>query len=229
MRERWRNLVLPFAVDDRVVERVFAELMARYGGNGTFDSSALLSGPTLSTGRFYHNLHHIQAVLNHIQPFLRQARKPVALQLAAWFHDVVYDAARHDNEAQSARYAREVLAKLGLPEAVICEVERLILLTARHETTTSTSSVNAVSDIDGQILIDADLAILAADAEQYDIYAQAIRQEYAHVADEAYRAGRAQVLRRLGERPFLYYLPEHQSWEATARANLARELSALTI
>jgi predicted metal-dependent HD superfamily phosphohydrolase len=203
MWERWQRLVLPYTRSDGVVERVFLDLRERYGDNG----------------RFYHNLHHIEAVLSYIQPFLLRAENPIALQLAAWFHDVVYDVKRHDNEAQSALYARRVLVDSGLPDTVIDEVERLILLTFRHET--------AVSDKDGQILIDADLTILAAEPAQYDAYAQAIRQEYAHVPDEAYRVGRAQVLRRLVERPLLYYLPDHQSWEAQARQNIQRELNKL--
>lgn len=204
MRERWLDLVLPFAVDKDFVAGVFESLVVRYGENG----------------RFYHNLHHIESVLDHIQPLLDRSENRVALQLAAWFHDVIYDAQRHDNEAQSVVYARRVLTDLKLPEAVICEVERLIMLTAGHKT--------AVSDEDGHILLDADLAILAAEPGEYDVYAQAIRQEYVHVPDEAYREGRAQVLRSFGERPFLYYLPEHQSWKLKARANIQRELASLS-
>ena len=204
MREGWLELVLPFAVDADVVGVVFGELVDRYRDNG----------------RFYHNLTHVEAVLNHVQPYLSQAKNPIALQLAAWFHDVIYDATHHDNEAQSALFARDVLTELHVSQAEIDEVERLIWLTVKHET--------AVSDLDGQILIDADLAILAAEPAQYDAYAQAIRQEYAHVPDEAYRVGQGQVLKRLEERPFLYNLPEHQSWEAAARANLAREIQFLT-
>lgn len=203
MIARWRVLFSPREVDDALVETAVADLYERYSENG----------------RFYHNLAHIESVLNHIQPFLANTHNPFALQLAAWFHDVIYDAARHDNEVQSALFAREFLAKLGISEDEISEVEQLIMLTAGHET--------SFSDIDGHILLDADLAILAAELAQYDTYAAAIRQEYAHVPDEVYRVGRAQVLRQLAERPFLYYLPEHQRWEAAARANLGRELSVL--
>jgi predicted metal-dependent HD superfamily phosphohydrolase len=209
--ERWQDIVLPFAKSNELVKRAFEDLKVRYGENDNFDK--------LSTGRFYHTLHHIQAVLDYIQPFLTQAQHPVALQLAAWFHDVIYDPTRHDNEAKSALYAQQALEKLGFSSAVCLEVERLILLTVGHET--------AVSDKDGQILIDADLAILAAEPAQYDAYAQAIRREYAHVSDEAYRVGRTQVLKGLGKRPFLYYLPDHQGWEAKACQNIQRELNKL--
>lgn len=199
----WRALVLPFVDEDEVIEAVYLELVRQYEENG----------------RFYHNLHHIESVLKHIIPFLSVSSNLLALQLAAWFHDVVYDARRHDNETQSAVFARVSLTEMGLAEPDIYEVERLIMLTAGHET--------AVSDKDGHILLDADLAILAAKSEQYDAYAHAIRQEYAFVPDESYQEGRSNVLRKLAERPFLYYLPEHQNWEAKAKENMQRELNSL--
>jgi len=205
MENRWQDLVSPIQDDQQLVEVAFDGLVARYGENG----------------RFYHNLHHIESVLDHIQPFLAQSENRAAIQFAAWFHDVIYDAQRHDNEAQSALFAQESLAKLGLQETEISEVERLIMLTYGHKT--------AVSDKDGQILLDADLAILASEPAKYDVYAQAIRQEYAHVPDMAYRVGRTQVLKSLGKRPFLYYLPEHHNWEPRARENMQRELAALKV
>jgi len=211
MLAQWQALVLPLARDPQVVEAAFVDLCERYGENG----------------RFYHNLAHIQHVLSHVRSCLAQARNPAALQLAAWFHDVVYDPRRHDNEAQSASYARQILSEWGVPAADVAEAARLIGLTAGHKTATLAGSVQAVSDTDGHIFIDADLAILATEPAQYDAYAAAIRQEYAHVPDAAYRQGRAQALRQFSERPFLYHLPAHRHWEAAAQANLRRELSAL--
>ncbi len=211
MTDHFRALFLSYDVNIALVETAVSDLYERYSENGHFSR--------LSAGRFYHNLAHIEAVLNHIQPCLSQAQNPVALQLAAWFHDVIYDAACHDNEAQSAAYAQQVLTELQVLQADIDEVERLIMLTAGHEA--------SFSDLDGHILLDADLAILAAEPAQYDGYAQAIRQEYAHVPDETYRAGRMQVLRRFAERPFIYHLPEHQNWELKARENIQQELDLL--
>ena len=183
---------------------VAAELQARYAADG----------------RFYHTLAHIHDVLQHIYPHLAQARQPLALQLAAWFHDAIYDPRRHDNEAQSAAYATAVLSQFALSPAIIDDVARLIALTERHET--------AVTDTDGHILLDADLAVLAADPARYDAYAGAIRQEYAPAPEAAYRQGRAAVLQRLLARPLLYHLPAHADWEAPARLNLRREMAQLT-
>ncbi|SCE75115.1 hypothetical protein GA0074695_0817 [Micromonospora viridifaciens] len=87
---------------------------------------------------------------------------------------------------------------------------------------------HTVDDPDGALLCDADLAVLAAPPDAYDHYAAAIRDEYAHVADADFRAGRAAVLASLLALPALYRLPAlHRRWEAVARANLSRELAAL--
>jgi predicted metal-dependent HD superfamily phosphohydrolase len=99
-------------------------------------------------------------------------------------------------------------------------VARLVGLTAGHAT--------EADDPDGELLCDADLAILAADDRAYATYTDAIRREYAHVPEDAFRDGRAQVLKALLELPSIYRLdPLRAAWEAKARANLSRELEVL--
>jgi predicted metal-dependent HD superfamily phosphohydrolase len=144
------------------------------------------------------------------------------VRLAAWMHDAVYDprALGDANERDSAEFAEGLLATLGVPAVVTAEVARLVGLTAGHATT--------AEDPDGELLCDADLAILAGDEPRYGEYTAAIRREYAHVPDDAFRAGRAQVLRALLELPSIYRLPPlRRAWEAKARANLANELKTL--
>ncbi|MFE3454781.1 hypothetical protein ACFXJ8_38250 [Nonomuraea sp. NPDC059194] len=81
-------------------------------------------------------------------------------------------------------------------------------------------------DANGAVLCDADLAVLGGD--DYAGYAAAVRQEYAHVPDELFRLGRAQVLRRLLAAPRLYRTAlGHDLWEARARASLTAELATL--
>jgi len=105
-------------------------------------------------------------------------------------------------------------------EARIAEVERLVLLTAGQDV--------APGDANGSVLCDADLAVLASPPAAYAAYASAVREEYRHVPDEAFAAGRAAVLERLLALPALYRLPElAERWTAPARANLAAELTLL--
>lgn len=171
-------------------------------------------------GRAYHTLTHIGAMLAVVNEFVDAASDPLVLRLAVWFHDVIYDARRTDNEAESAHYARRVLNTAALPPPTLAAVERLILATKTHEA--------ASDDGDAALLLDADLAVLGAAPADYDRYAQAIRQEYAWVPDDRYREGRRKVLNGFLERPRLYHTPAlFARLEQTARANLTRESESL--
>lgn len=166
--------------------------------------------------RRYHTLDHLAAVLAVVDRYADLARDADAVRLAAWFHDAVYDPRAGDNEERSAALAETELAGSVAPGAV-AETARLVRLTAGHTV--------EPGDANGALLADADLAILAAAPADYDRYARAIRAEYAHVPDDAFRAGRAAVLAALAALPSLYrVVPERAEWEARARTNLAREL-----
>jgi predicted metal-dependent HD superfamily phosphohydrolase len=173
-----------------------------------------------SGGRHYHTLGHVADMLETVASLRRAAPPGPALLLAVWFHDVIYDPRAADNEEKSAAHAREVLQPLRVPEHILAETARLILLTRTHRATPE--------DADGAVLLDADLAVLGADAPAYDRYARAIRQEYAWVPEEDYRKGRARVLQGFLERPRIYRTSAMFEWaEDRARQNLRRELESL--
>ncbi|NEK57645.1 metal-dependent phosphohydrolase [Geodermatophilus sabuli] len=168
--------------------------------------------------RRYHDLAHLAAVLGLVGELASAATDPSAVLLAAWYHDVVYDPRRADNEQVSAERARAGLRGL-VPDARLDEVVRLVLLTAGHDP--------AEDDADGAVLCDADLAVLAGPPDAYAGYASAIREEYAHLSDEEFTAGRIAVLEHLLGLPALYRTAAAQPWTETARANLAAELVLL--
>jgi predicted metal-dependent HD superfamily phosphohydrolase len=171
--------------------------------------------------RHYHTLAHLRDVLSIIESLHDQARNLPAIELAAWFHDVIYDPRSQDNEERSAAYAQAMLEQWQVAGPLIQQVSRLILATKHHQ-------VDA-DDVDGQILLDADLAILGAEDARYADYARAIRQEYAWVADEAYRIGRRKVLQSFLRRERIYLMDSlHATREAPARRNLQSEIDALS-
>jgi predicted metal-dependent HD superfamily phosphohydrolase len=185
-------------------------------------AGAYLLGRWSEPQRQYHDVTHLSAVLDVVDRLAALAPHPDRVRLAAWLHDAVYDprALGDANERDSAEFAEGLLTTLGTPAEVAAEVARLVGLTAGHETT--------AEDPDGELLCDADLAILASDDDRYAEYAAAIRREYAHVPEDAFRAGRQQVLRALLELPSIYRLPPlRDAWEAKARANLENELKTL--
>jgi predicted metal-dependent HD superfamily phosphohydrolase len=166
--------------------------------------------------RRYHDIGHLADVLSIMDEYGPTAE----VRLAAWYHDAVYDPRASDNEERSARLAVDALDALGVGGRA-AEVARLVRVTATHDPDPG--------DVNGVLLCDADLAVLARPDDRYDRYAAAIREEYRHVPDDAFRAGRAAVLRHLLDLPVLYRTPElRERWEAAARANLHRELDALS-
>ena len=168
--------------------------------------------------RRYHDLHHLAAVLGLVRELGAAAADPAAVALAAWYHDVAYDPRRDDNEQVSAERARAGLRGL-VPAERLEEVVRLVLLTGGHGA--------APGDANGAVLCDADLAVLASPPEAYAAYASAVREEYGHLSDEAFTAGRTAVLESLLALPALYRLPATAGWEPRARANITAELGLL--
>jgi len=172
------------------------------------------------SGRAYHNLDHVMAMLDAVSGFAEDLHDPVAVRLAVWFHDAVYDPRRNDNEEESAAYASVALSRAGALPTLLPTIERLILATKTHQT--------PLDDTDCHILLDADLAVLGSSEADYDRYARAIRAEYAWVPEQDYRAGRKKVLEGFLEHDRLYYTEAlFNTHEAAARANLRREIESL--
>ncbi|MEV5830290.1 HD domain-containing protein [Spirillospora sp. NPDC052242] len=196
--ERWVALAGPHT------RHIGAELDARYG----------------EPHRRYHTREHLAAVLDLVEELADHAASPDVVRLAAWFHDAVYDPERADNEERSARLADRMLTDTDLSPDDVAQVVRLVELTAAH--------APGPGDRDGQVLCDADLAILGAEPDAYAAYAAAVREEYAFVPDELYRAGRAQVLGSLLALPSLFNTPPARArFEMTARHNIQTELALL--
>jgi predicted metal-dependent HD superfamily phosphohydrolase len=214
----------------RAVSEMERELRARWAadvgtGSATDDALRALLVRHAEPHRRYHTARHVAHVLRAVQRLAEPAGldEPTArtVRLAAWYHDAIYDprAAAGDNERASAALARRALGALGEPEAVVAEIERLVVLTAGHEP--------ATDDRDGQLLVDADLDVLSAEPAVYDAYRRGVRTEYAHVDDDGWRTGRAAFLRGMIARPRLSLLDAEPAREPRARANLAAELAGL--
>jgi predicted metal-dependent HD superfamily phosphohydrolase len=172
-------------------------------------------------GRHYHDGRHVLACLEAFDNFPGNVRDNDAVEMALWYHDAVYDvrAAPGKNEADSAALYRHEFGLLvrGLIEEDA--VRRLILATRHHA---------EPGDGDEALIMDIDLGTLVAKPARYDLYADEIRQEYAHVPEDAYREGRGAVLRGFLERKRIYQTRHFRKLlEKQARQNLQRELMAL--
>jgi predicted metal-dependent HD superfamily phosphohydrolase len=206
LEARWCSLLDRLGVGAGAAAPTFAELVRAYS----------------ESSRHYHTLDHIAALLDLLDQYSEGLADLSAVELAIFFHDAVYVPTRSDNEAESATLARERLTALGLPAGLIVRVANLILAT-RHE-----NERVEQQDADLELLLDLDLAILAADRSIYAAYARSIRSEYAVYPDEVYRPGRRRVLGQFLARPRIYQTSRlHSLWDAAARANLTWELAEL--
>jgi predicted metal-dependent HD superfamily phosphohydrolase len=201
----WNMLSGRFGAGLEAIDRVWGSVVRKY-----------------SVGdRFYHNLGHIAEMLRLIKSHQEQIQDYESVCFAVWFHDVIYDTRRRDNEERSAEFAGEAMQHLHAPPEVIRRTKDLILATKRHQA----DGLNS----DAEVFLDADLSILGKPERVYLEYSKAIRREYAWVPESIYREKRKEVLQGFLTRERIYFNDDMRArFEAPARQNLARELLSMS-
>ncbi|HEV7145674.1 MAG TPA: hypothetical protein VGN48_01615 [Pedococcus sp.] len=177
--------------------------------------------------RSYHTAQHVAEMFEALAELADagevDASGATIARIAAWFHDAVYDpsAGQGLNELASAELATASLRGLGVGRAQVELVRGLVLATSSHELTSERTTA---------AFHDADLWILSSPPDRYAQYVAQVRLEYAAVPDDAFRAGRAAVLRPFLERASIFGTAwARDRWEDRARANLLGELDSLRL
>jgi len=209
LQDRWNDLWWRLGATSPEIPATGARLIAEHDG----------------PGRYYHTRVHLEDVLTKLDwaktALVESSELPPAergmlfdtVELALWYHDLVYDAKAKDNEAQSRDLFLTHAGYFKLPGALRENVARLIDITAHHK--------DAVT-LDERLLTDCDLAILGAPPPAFARYDANIRKEYAHVPAAAYRMGRRKVLKGFLDQPSIYKTRAfQQAFEAQARLNLS--------
>jgi predicted metal-dependent HD superfamily phosphohydrolase len=197
----WKTLCNKYTTDQPMIEKCFAELAKAY----------------TEKQRHYHTLEHIASMIAEILECKDPLINKNTLLFATWFHDIIYDPKKNNNEQQSAALAVERLSELQVPQEMILRIEKLILATANHVAGASTPELN--------FFLDCDLKILGAAPDKYQEYAAAIRKEYRHVPSFIYKRERKKILQRFMASPTIYrtiYFQER--YEQQARINLLNEI-----
>jgi len=180
------------------------------------DALAALVEAYTGPDRHYHNLGHVLDCLDKLDCLEGPSLHRAEVELALWFHDVIYDARASDNEFRSAELARSVMQSQNVPELGAERVVRLILATA-HSAEPETE--------EEQLICDIDLSILGETPERFRLYDEQIRLEYAWVVDAVYRQKRSQVVESFLRRPHIYRTEFFFGrFEVSARINLHRLL-----
>jgi predicted metal-dependent HD superfamily phosphohydrolase len=205
LKARWRTHV-------QMLGNFSADLVGR-----TFDN---LCKSYSEPHRHYHTLAHLTALFDCLEKHGEEIADAPRVAFAAWYHDIVYDPRRGDNEAKSAERAMKELADLGAEGALRSHVVQLILATKNH--------MAGGRDYDDDIFLDADFAILGAPEAEYRRYAHDVRAEYAHLDAAAWKAGRGAFLKKLAAAPRIFRTGIFEGeYAEQARKNIAWELAAL--
>ena len=169
--------------------------------------------------RAYHNLDHIAACLFVFDQVRGLAEDPDAVEAALWLHHAVYFPEKFDNEEQSAFVGRTVLGLIGAPAWFVGEVEGNLLAT-RHSGEPARGDAALTADID--------IAVLGADAGEYERYRRAVYEEFSFADEELFVRGRLAFLERQLEKWRIFWTPYFfRELESRARANLEGERDEL--
>lgn len=202
--QRWISTWANLGIENELLPTFFRAIIAAY----------------TDSGRHYHTLRHLCDIFTLLDQYRYQLENPLAVDLAVFYHDIIYSTYNHDNEERSAKYAQQDLQLLGCSTNLINLVTDLITATKQHKPLQQTN--------DFYCFLDADLAILAAPPDTYKQYTKNIRQEYSSVPNLLYRQGRAKVLRAFLERASIYYFSDmHKQFDPIARTNMLDELAML--
>lgn len=170
--------------------------------------------------RHYHTLHHLENLLNELSEVKPQIQNWDTILFTLFYHDVIYNTLKSDNEQKSADYAEQKMLMLSVPVDIINNCKKQILATQSHVFST---------DSDTNLFTDADLSILGYSHEAYTKYYQNIRREYNIYPDLVYNPGRKKVLLHFLNMEKIYKTPYfYNKYESRARINLSEELKILS-
>ena len=200
LHDKWQAF-LPSDCDLSVSESVWNRLVDAYS----------------QPNRFYHNLLHIEQMVSVLE---QSGCRDKEVYLATFFHDYVYVAGYHENEAQSGAYAERSLVAMGFDPGVSVRVKTLVLHTATYGVRYKQHA--------GKALFDADMSILGQDETTYGEYSVSVRKEYSMLKDAEYNAARVEFLKGLLNLPSIYKLDWFkEQFEQQARTNIEAEIKLL--
>jgi len=168
--------------------------------------------------RNYHNLKHIKDCLEKCQ-LNEETRSNKELKLAIWYHDIVYNTFRKDNEEKSAQSATEFLGRQNVKQYSIIRVRNLIMATLHNKIPNNEEEA---------YMMDIDISILGSHTESYVQYTEKIRAEYYLVPWFLYKKKRIEILEKFLAKKNLYFTEYFKSrLELAARKNIENEIVKL--
>lgn len=205
-----------------VLKETFLELLKNYTGNErqTNELWIEIEKNYSSKKRHYHTLQHLDNLLAQLTLVKAEIKNWEAILFTLYYHDIVYNSLKSDNEEKSAQLAENRMKEVPVVYDTIAVCKKQILATKSHIKS---------SDSDTNYFTDADLSILGHTWENYSQYYKNVRKEYSIYPDLVYNLGRKKVLNhflsmdRIFKTDFFY-----NRFEAQAKQNLQNEIELLS-
>lgn len=203
LESTFKELLNSYQVDNEVIEKFWKEILTHYG----------------ETHRYYHNLTHLEDLLEQLNNVKKSIENWDILLFTLFYHDIIYNSLKKDNEEQSARIALARLREMGISENDQKSCYQQIIATKAHQ---------KALDRDINFFIDADLSILGRSKSSYEQYCQKIRKEYSMYPSFLYKRGRRKVVKHFLSMDRLFKTDYFfTKFEEQARSNLSNELQIL--
>jgi len=201
----------------------FRALWQRCLLDGASDDSAAIHRRLLDgyrePQRYYHTPHHIEHCLAWFDQCRSLVDDPDALELAIWFHDVVYEPGKPDNEARSAALYQHFADGAHANETRAL-VDRLIMATLHLG--------SDLDDGDASYMVDIDLSSFGLPWEDFLRDSENLRREAAHLDDAEFQHKAMSFYQSLRERERFFYTEFFATrLEARAHRNIERYLARI--
>lgn len=168
--------------------------------------------------RHYHTLAHLTHCLGELDFARDHVTEFNAIEMAIWFHDIIYHYGSRDNEILSVAFFRQIAAPT-MPAAFVDRVSEFIIAT-QHTGEAKDASVAFVVDID--------LSGFGLPWDDYLSDSDALRHEANGVSDEKYYQGKLRFLTELQRWPSLFQTTFFRNrLESRAQSNIARYSAGL--
>ena len=169
--------------------------------------------------RHYHTPGHVDHCLAQLDAARGEMQDPDSVELAVWYHDVIYDVERKDNEALSADLFERRATGVMPPERIRA-VHDLIMVTVHTRA--------APASLDQALMVDIDLSSFGLPWEGFLRDSVAVRKEYPHLSDEEFYPRQHDFLEGLLARSsFCFTEFFRRRHERRARENIERYLDIL--
>ena len=168
--------------------------------------------------RRYHTGNHIDHCLRQLDLGRDGIEDADAIEMALWFHDVVYDPKASDNESRSAdRFS--CLARDVMKPELERQIHRLIIITIHS---------NPPVSVDEKTIVDIDLSSFGLPWDQFSKDSENVRAEFAHLSQEVFAERNIKFLQSLLDRPTVFSTEFYRNrYEDISRENIRKQIEAL--